>query len=73
MAMSNTKEGVTINIVRDMNIFDALPENVRKILSEQPFDFHVEPIARLFVEMKKRGLSKQYIEYEIRQTCRRNS
>lgn len=64
--MSNTTEGVQVNLNREFRIFDALPEWVREILRNCNDDVHVEPVARFFVKMNERGLSQQYMSYEIR-------
>lgn len=64
--MSNTVEGIKVDVLREFKLFDALPEWLRVILREDHDDIHVEPVARFYVELKKRNLSQQYMSYEIR-------
>lgn len=70
--MSNTVLGTRVNIIREFKLFDALPEWVRELLRNAQHDYHVEPIARLYVHMRERGLSQTYMSYEIRQAMRRS-
>lgn len=68
--MSNTTEGVLIDLNREFHIYDALPDWVRQIIRDATDDVHVEPVARFFVDLKRRGLSQQYIAYELRRLVR---
>lgn len=70
---SNQTTGIKTNTIRDMMLYDALPEYIRNIISNQNDNFDVEGIARFYVDLKKRNPSKQYISYEIRQLLRRSS
>lgn len=69
MSVLSTLVGVQVNVLREMRLFDALPDWIRKIIREADDDVHVEPLARLYVKMRERGLSRQYMAYEIRRAC----
>lgn len=69
MSIQSNSEGIQIDLIKDMKIFDLLPDYIQKIIRNQNFDLHVEPIARLYLEMERKGLSSEYISYEIRKRC----
>ena len=65
-AMSNTPDGIRVDIVREMKIFDALPVWLRDILNYAPENYDAEGAARVYVDWKKRGLSEEYMHYEFK-------
>lgn len=71
--MSNVNSGVLVDLNRDMQIYDMLPDYIRKVICEAPYNVHVEPLARFYLFLKKRGLSKQYIRYEMEKAAVTNS
>ena len=68
--MSNTADNqVVVDVNREYRLFDALPDWAREIIRNANHDVHVEPLARLYVTMRERQLSRQYIAYELRRAC----
>lgn len=61
----NTIEGIKVDIMHEMRVYDALPAYIRELFQNAVFEYAVIPIAKLYIQMANNGNSREYIQYEI--------